>query len=67
MITAAQKSRADLCIIPLQDYLVLGNEGRINTPSTIKGNWQWRMPLSVMEDKNLIRKIRELSEASGRI
>ena len=42
-IRLAMSSVANLCIIPLQDYLGLGNEGRINTPSTLGGNWTWRL------------------------
>ncbi len=36
-------SKADLCIIPVQDILGLGAEARMNHPSTTKGNWVWRM------------------------
>ena len=36
-------SVADTAIIPMQDYLNLGDEARINTPSTLGGNWVWRM------------------------
>ena len=43
MIKAAYSSVADTCIIPLQDYLELGEEGRINRPSTLGNNWTWRM------------------------
>ncbi len=42
-IRSAYMSVADYCIIPMQDYLGLGSEGRINTPSTLGGNWVWRM------------------------
>lgn len=42
-IRLAMASVADTCIIPLQDYLGLGSEARINTPSTLGCNWQWRM------------------------
>lgn len=42
-IRLAQRSVADMCIIPMQDYLVLDNSARINVPSTIGGNWMWRM------------------------
>jgi len=34
---------AATCIIPLQDYLGLGAESRMNTPSTLGGNWRWRV------------------------
>ncbi len=34
---------ADTAIIPIQDYLHLGKVGRMNTPSTLGGNWIWRV------------------------
>lgn len=42
-IRAALASVADLAVVPMADYLGLGAEGRINTPSTLGNNWQWRM------------------------
>jgi 4-alpha-glucanotransferase len=30
-------------ILPIQDILGLGEEARMNTPATAKGNWQWRL------------------------
>ena len=42
MIRLGLGSVADLCVIPLQDYLGLGNEARINHPSTFGTNWKWR-------------------------
>lgn len=43
-IKLAMGSVSNLCIIPMQDYLGLGNEARINHPSTLGGgNWEWRM------------------------
>lgn len=43
IIRLAQASAADLCIIPLQDYLCLDNRARINEPSTLGKNWRWRL------------------------
>ena len=43
MVRLAMSSVAKTCIIPLQDYLGLDNSARINTPSTLGGNWTWRM------------------------
>ena len=43
IIREAYRSVADLCIIPLQDYLCKGRESRLNTPGTADGNWQWRL------------------------
>jgi 4-alpha-glucanotransferase len=42
-IRAAQNSVADLALIPMQDVLGLGEEARMNTPSSEKGNWRWRL------------------------
>ena len=42
-IRAAMACVADTCIIPMQDYLELGGEARINFPSTLGDNWKWRM------------------------
>ena len=36
-------STADLAVMQMQDLLSIGAEGRINIPSTLGGNWQWRM------------------------
>ncbi len=43
LIRLAEASVADLCIIPMQDVLGLGNEARMNLPGQGKGNWDWRM------------------------
>ncbi len=43
MIKLALKSKAKLCIIPIQDVLSLGAEARINMPSCPMGNWEWRV------------------------
>ncbi len=43
LIRMAYESRADLAVIPWQDYLELTNEeGRMNTPAVAEGNWTWR-------------------------
>ncbi len=43
IIRAAFMSVADTAIVPMQDYLDLGSEARINTPSTLGLNWKWRL------------------------
>ena len=65
LVRTALASVADLCIIPLQDYLGLDNEARINFPSTLGTNWRWRMK---KEDMNagLARRIRTVSKLYGR-
>lgn len=42
-IKAALTSVADLAIIPVQDVLGIGSDGRMNVPSQTVGNWSWRL------------------------
>ena len=42
MMYLAHSSTANLAVLPMQDVLGFGNDCRMNTPSTAKGNWQWR-------------------------
>lgn len=65
-IRAAQGSVADLAIIPIQDYLGLGSEARINTPSTLGNNWKWRMKNGDFT-KELAGQIRAMTELYGRL
>ncbi len=65
LIIMAQRSVADLCIIPAQDYLNLSGKARINTPSTLGFNWQWRMEKGAFDDK-LCEKIRKMTKMYGR-
>lgn len=66
IIRLAQSSVADTCIIPIQDYLCLGNEARINHPSTLGGNWIWRLHRDEIS-KKLVKKIRRMTELYCRI
>ena len=43
LIRACLASVSETAIIPMQDYLGLGSEARINTPSTLGDNWKWRL------------------------
>lgn len=43
LIRAVWKSVAVFAITPLQDVLGLGGEARMNFPSKLGGNWEWRM------------------------
>lgn len=65
LITLAQRSVADLCVIPAQDYLCLPATARINTPSTLGFNWQWRMKKDAFDDK-LCDKICRMTKLYGR-
>lgn len=65
-IRLAQASVAKLCIIPIQDYLCLGSEARINTPSTLGNNWKWRMKEREIS-KKLLKRIFEMTRLYGRL
>jgi 4-alpha-glucanotransferase len=66
VIRLAMSSRADLCVITMQDYLELTNaKGRMNTPSVATGNWQWRLDEKLV-DEALTSKIKTLTESCGR-
>lgn len=43
MIRALMASAAETVIVPLQDYLELGSQARLNTPAVPQGNWLWRV------------------------
>ena len=66
LIRAAMSSVADRCVIPVQDYLCLGNEARINEPSTLGDNWKWRMKKGQLNEK-IIEKIYKMTKLYGRL
>jgi 4-alpha-glucanotransferase len=57
---------ADTAIIPIQDYLHLKSEGRMNIPSTLGNNWRWRLLDSEITE-DLTNKIKEFTELYGRV
>ncbi len=64
-IRAALASVSDTAIIPMQDYLGLGAEARINIPSTLGNNWKWRMSDGQLTEE-LAEKIRKMTILYGR-
>ena len=42
-ISLIMRSRAQLCMVPMQDYMGLDNRYRMNQPSTVGINWKWRL------------------------
>lgn len=59
-------SSSFLMIVPLQDWLGLGKEARINTPGTSSGNWKWRLESMDALTPALISHIRGVTIASNR-
>ena len=67
MIRGAMSSPADLCIIPLQDYLELGEEARMNFPGTQSDkNWTWRARPGYLHD-GLAERIHRLTKVYWRL
>lgn len=59
-IRGAWSSTAYLAIAPMQDFLGLGKEARMNLPSTTGNNWVWRMDKASLT-RGLAEKIKELN------
>lgn len=66
LIRTAYASVAKYAIIPMQDFLVLNTDARMNLPSTIGGNWSWRMTPGVANDW-VAGRARELAWLYGRL
>lgn len=65
-VRMALSSVARLAVIPVQDYLGLGVEARINEPSTLGKNWRWRM-LADEFTSELAKKCRRMAKIYGRV
>ncbi len=50
MLRKLWDSPADLVVAPLQDFLELGSEARMNRPGTALGNWDWRVDGGMLND-----------------
>lgn len=64
LIGNIMRSKANLCIVPMQDYLGLDDRCRMNTPSTVGENWKWRMDQGALTEelKERIRTITGLCQ-----
>ena len=60
LIRLAWSSVAVFALAPLQDFLDLGTEARMNFPSRLGGNWEWRMGAQALSAE-LQGKIKELN------
>ena len=64
-LRGAWSSVANMAIAPIQDFLGLGSEARINTPGLASGNWQWRLKDGVLTDE-LAERIAKLTKVYSR-
>jgi 4-alpha-glucanotransferase len=65
LIRAAWGSVANWAIAPMQDFLELGTEARMNYPGRPYGNWDWRVREADLTSQ-LANRIRALNEIFGR-
>mgnify|MGYP004499641507 FL=1 len=66
MLRLTWNSIAELAVAQMQDFLDSGPEGRMNTPSTTGGNWQYRTVASDFTPR-LAKRIYSLNELSNRL
>ena len=65
LLDVSMMSVAKTCIIPIQDWLGLGNHARMNTPGTVENNWTWRLQPGALTVK-LGREVLEVTKRFGR-
>lgn len=58
VLRMAMASVSFLCVLPMQDLLMLGSEARMNVPGTIGGNWQWRFDWNQVKP-TMIEKLKD--------
>lgn len=62
IIRLAMSSVSYLCVLPMQDLLMLNSSARMNTPGTVGKNWGWRFDWQqvkpeVLEQLSLLMKL----------
>jgi 4-alpha-glucanotransferase len=65
LIRLAFMSVAHTAIVPLQDVLGVGSEGRMNTPGQASGNWGWRYSQDMLTAA-ACERLKMLTEMYGR-
>ncbi len=65
VLRGGMSSVAELFVAQMQDFLGLGAEARMNTPSQVGGNWQWRLTEGQITEE-LTAKIAEMTRLYGR-
>ncbi|MEA3349087.1 MAG: 4-alpha-glucanotransferase, partial [Chloroflexota bacterium] len=66
LLRAAWSSVSVFALAPMQDFLNLGNQARMNYPSTARGNWTWRMGAHALTD-TLLQRLKEINRLYGRL
>ncbi|MCI8645935.1 MAG: 4-alpha-glucanotransferase [Firmicutes bacterium] len=65
IIRRLYQSKAPWVIVPLQDFLGLGDESRMNTPGQAEGNWTWKVDAGLLTQE-VAAHMKELAAQSGR-
>lgn len=65
-IRMSMESVANLAVTPMQEFLGLGTEARINYPSTLGNNWKWRL-LPGQFTPEMAKRIHRLTQITARI
>ena len=67
VIRTAMATVSDMTVVPIQDYLDLGAQARMNFPGTLTdANWTWRVSADALTDA-LAEKIYRLTKLYGRL
>jgi len=66
LIRLAMMSVADIVIVPAQDVLGLGEEARMNRPSTLEGNWEWKLFPEQLTSE-VAARLSHMTEIYGRV
>jgi len=61
LIRSVWSSVAVYAVTPMQDALGLGGDARMNFPSRLGGNWEWRMK-EEDQSEGMVNRLRELNE-----
>ena len=65
VLRAAYASVSAIAIFQIQDILEIGNESRMNTPSTVGDNWKWRLTKGALTKKKA-KELKRLAEFYAR-
>ena len=66
MMRGAWSSVGELAIVPMQDIIGIDSRGRMNTPSTLGGNWEWRATADQITGQ-LAKRVYSYMEMYGRL
>jgi 4-alpha-glucanotransferase len=65
LIRLAFSSRAAIAIAPMQDFLGLDSQARLNTPGTTLNNWRWRLQAGQLQT-GFLDAVNELVNSASR-